>query len=71
LIPVKNQRVVSVRRSNTLAAGKPQDTILKAAFLDALVRRVERDSTGHIVTPTGTHSAKEIGRVLAAIERAR
>jgi hypothetical protein len=44
---------------------------MRVALLEALRRRVGRNSTGRITLPTGPAKVAEIARVLAALDRAR
>jgi hypothetical protein len=44
---------------------------MRDGLLEALRRRVERDSSGLVILPTGRAKATEIARVLVALDRAR
>jgi hypothetical protein len=49
----------------------PEESAMAGAFLRGLRDRVERDPHGKIVLPTGRVDAVDVGRVLAALDRAR
>jgi hypothetical protein len=44
---------------------------LRAAFLQGLARRVDRDTSGTVTLPTGRADIGEVRKVLRALDRAR
>ena len=48
-----------------------QETVMRAAFLKALLRRVAHDIEGVITLPTGRVTTRELAHVLVAIKRAQ
>ena len=57
------------RKSRQAPAGAA--TTMQGAFLIALARRAATHPAGKIILPTGPARARDVAKVLAALERAR